>query len=89
MALQSFNNPNSDVARQHLLDRRCERKHPKRHRTKKRSVKQRAARKQRVLVRAATGVRADGLRTSLRRGSLMQFSHCGFDGAHARGTSEL
>lgn len=53
MGLQSFKNPNSDEARQHLLDRRCERKHPKRHRTKKRSVKQRAARKAKSLARAA------------------------------------
>jgi hypothetical protein len=36
-----------------LLDRRCERKHPKRHRTKKRSVKFRAARKAKGLARAA------------------------------------
>lgn len=58
MALQSFNNPNSDEARQHLLDRRCERKHPKRHRTKKRSVKQRAARKARGKARAALQAKA-------------------------------
>lgn len=33
MTLKSFDNPNSLDARQHLLDRRNERKHPKRHRT--------------------------------------------------------
>ena len=36
MTLKSFDDPNSDEARQFLLDRRCERKHPKRHRTLKR-----------------------------------------------------
>lgn len=37
MTLKSFDNPNSDEARQALLDRRTERLHPKRHRTTKRS----------------------------------------------------
>lgn len=36
MALKSFNDSNSDEARQFLLDRRDERNHPKRHRTNKR-----------------------------------------------------
>lgn len=53
MGLRSFDDPNSDAARQCLLDRRCERAHPKRHRTKKRSMKQRAARKAKGLARAA------------------------------------
>jgi len=35
--LQSFDDGNSDEARQFLLDRRCERIHPKRHRTMKRA----------------------------------------------------
>ena len=33
MSLRSFDNPNSIEARQFLLDRKCERLHPKRHRT--------------------------------------------------------
>lgn len=37
MTIQSFNDGNSDEARQFLLDRRCERNHPKRHRTMKRA----------------------------------------------------
>jgi hypothetical protein len=53
MALQSFNAPNSDAARQHLLDKRSERKHPKRHRTRKRSAKIKAARKARAKAKAA------------------------------------
>ena len=53
MALQSFNNPNSDEARQHLLDRRCERKHPKRHRTLKRSRALKAAQKSKSKARIA------------------------------------
>ena len=36
MGIQSFDDPDSDDARQFLLDRKCERKHPKRHRTMKR-----------------------------------------------------
>lgn len=48
MALQSFDDPNSDEARQHLLDRRCERKHPKRHRTIGRRKRLSIAKKKRV-----------------------------------------
>lgn len=48
MSIRSFSDPNSTEARQFLLDRRSERKHPKRHRTKKRSRKMREARKARV-----------------------------------------
>lgn len=57
MGMQSFKDPNSDEARQHLLDRRCERKHPKRHRTKKRSAKHRAIRKAKVAARASSKLR--------------------------------
>ena len=46
MTLRPFDDGSSDEARQFLLDRRCERNHPKRHRTRKRakalSVKKRA-----------------------------------------------
>lgn len=42
MTLSSFNDPNSIEARQALLDRRCERAHPKRHRVRKRSAKLKA-----------------------------------------------
>ena len=37
MALRSFNSDEYDASRQFLLDRRCERNHPKRHRTQKRA----------------------------------------------------
>ena len=37
MPLKSFDDGGSDEARQFLLDRRCERAHPKRHRTRKRA----------------------------------------------------
>lgn len=43
MTLQSFTDGTSDEARQHLLDRRNERKHPKRHRTLGRRRKLRKA----------------------------------------------
>lgn len=49
MAIRSFDDPGSLEARQFLLDRRCERTHPKRHRTAKRSAKARAKRKARAL----------------------------------------
>lgn len=57
MALQSFKDADSDEARQHLLDRRCIRKHPKRHRTRKRSLKQKAARKAKGAARVAANKR--------------------------------
>ena len=37
MSRRSFDHPNSDEARQALLDNRQERSHPKRHRTRRRS----------------------------------------------------
>lgn len=58
MGLRSFENANSDAARQFLLDRRCERNHPKRHRTKKRSQKCRAARKAKGLAKADFNMKA-------------------------------
>lgn len=48
MTIRSFDDANSLEARQFLLDRRCERTHPKRHRTKRRSAKQREAKKIKV-----------------------------------------
>lgn len=54
MAMQSFKDPNSDEARQHLLDRRCERKHPKRHRTLNRSRKVKAAQKRKQQAKMAS-----------------------------------
>jgi hypothetical protein len=46
MTLKSFNDANSLEARQHLLDRRNERKHPKRHRTLGRRKKLNAAKRE-------------------------------------------
>lgn len=56
MSLKSFSNPNSDEARQALLDRRCERKHPKRHGTKKRQHAIAMAKKQNAALRAAANL---------------------------------
>lgn len=53
MTRYTFDNPNSDEARQALLDNKCERNHPKRHRTKKRLIKQREQNKVRTRHRAA------------------------------------
>lgn len=53
MTLRTFDDPNSLEARQGLLDRRTERNHPKRHRTKKRSAKIKAAKKQKAAHRAS------------------------------------
>lgn len=55
MTLQSFDDPNSDEARQFLLDRRGERNHPKRHRTigpqRRLRASKRAAAKQRAEIK--------------------------------------
>jgi hypothetical protein len=48
MALRSYEDADSIEARQGLLDRACERNHPKRHRTKKRAKRLSAKKKQRV-----------------------------------------
>ena len=48
MTLRSFDDANSDEARHFLLDRRCERSHPKRHRTKGRARRFSAAKRQRA-----------------------------------------
>jgi hypothetical protein len=48
MPLKSFDDPNSDEARQALLDRRCERNHPKRHRTLKRAKALSAIKRQKI-----------------------------------------
>lgn len=48
MTRRSFDNPNGIEARQHLLDNRCERKHPKRHRTRKRASKLSALKRSRI-----------------------------------------
>lgn len=45
MSLQSFAPDDLDRSRQFLLDRRCERNHPKRHRTKPRTMRISAAKK--------------------------------------------
>ena len=55
MALRSFDDGNSDEARQFLLDRRCERNHPKRHRTQKR--KKKLAKRKRQKIEHKTNVR--------------------------------
>ena len=58
MALRSFDDSTSDEALQFILDRRCERNHPKRHRTGKRSAAISARKKRRLAaaneMRAAT-----------------------------------
>ena len=56
MALQSFDNSNSDEARQFLLDRRCERLHPKRHRTQKRAKAR--TEKQKAMSKAKADIKA-------------------------------
>lgn len=53
MPLRSFDNPLSDEARQHLLDRRGERAHPKRHRTRKRAIRVSAVKRAKRKHRAA------------------------------------
>lgn len=58
MTLRTFDDPNSIEARQALLDRQCERNHPKRHRTKRRAVKRLLAKKQRVAHKIAINMRA-------------------------------
>lgn len=46
--MRAFDDPNSDEARQYLLDRRCIRNHPKRHRTGPRKARARRKRKAKV-----------------------------------------
>jgi hypothetical protein len=46
--MRAFGDPNSDEARQYLLDRRCIRNHPKRHGTGKRNARIRRKRKAKV-----------------------------------------
>lgn len=48
MTLKSFDDGGSDEARQFLLDRRCERLHPKRHRTQKRAKRISAKKRSRI-----------------------------------------
>ncbi|MDE2426319.1 MAG: hypothetical protein KGO96_10485 [Elusimicrobia bacterium] len=52
MPRRTFDDPSSTEARQALLDRRCERLNPKRHRTRKRSIKAREAARLRGLRKA-------------------------------------
>jgi hypothetical protein len=52
MSHQSFKNPNSDAARQALLDNRCEHK-PKNHRTKGRSLRLAKEKRERIKARNA------------------------------------
>lgn len=47
MSHRVFNNPNSDAARQHLLDNRCEHK-TKRHRTKGRRIRLNKEKRRRI-----------------------------------------
>ena len=58
MTLKSFDDGNSDEARQFLLDRRCERNHPKRHRTLTRKKAISAKKRARVKHNLATRSRA-------------------------------
>jgi hypothetical protein len=56
MSLRSFADSNSIEARQFLLDRKCERNHPKRHRTGKRKGKM--SRKKRSRLKHWAAIRA-------------------------------
>lgn len=56
MALKSFDDGDSDEARQALLDRRCERNHPKRHGTKKRTKALAAKKKAQMKAKARARV---------------------------------
>lgn len=60
MTLKSFSDPTSDAARQHLLDRRNERNHPKRHRTLGRRRKLRAAKLNAIKLKVAMEKKARG-----------------------------
>ena len=53
MSRGSFDDGNSDEARQFLLDRRCQRNHPKRHGTTKRAKALSSAKKRRLAHRLA------------------------------------
>jgi len=58
MTRRSFDNPNSDEARQALLDNRQERSHPKRHRTRRRSKALQAKAQRRAAVAQAQRAKA-------------------------------
>lgn len=53
MTHRTFDNPHSIEARQHVLDNRCERKHPKRHRVQKRASAWRLAKRNAGLLKQA------------------------------------
>lgn len=53
MALKSFDKNQFDESRQFLLDNRCERNHPKRHRTTKRRKALSAKKKRRIATQNA------------------------------------
>ncbi len=57
MTIKSFDDGNSDEARQFLLDRRCERNHPKRHRTQKRAKALSAKKRARIKHKNAVATR--------------------------------
>ena len=65
MTLLSFPDPNSIEARQALLDRRCERAHPKRHRTAKRKSRAAAAKRSAGKHKAAANLAAKRTRDAL------------------------
>lgn len=67
MSHRTFTDPNSVEARQALLDNRCERKHPKRHRTAKRSAKRNALARQKGAHKAAVNLAAKRQRDALVR----------------------
>lgn len=58
MSHRTFDGVRSIEAVQHLLDNRCERNHPKRHRTAKRSAKRAAEKRQKGAARAAMSLAA-------------------------------
>lgn len=62
MTLSSFDDGDSDEARQALLDRRCERSHPKRHRTQKRAKALASGPRLRGGARSRRRAAADGVR---------------------------
>ena len=65
LTLKSFDDGNSDEARQFLLDRRCERNHPKRHRTQKRAKS--LSKKKRQKIKHRNAVRARDLRSYIEK----------------------
>lgn len=67
MSHRTFADPNGIEARQALLDNRCERTHPKRHRTRKRTARRNALSRQKGQAKAAKNLAAKRRHTALVR----------------------